>query len=86
MVKNLPTVQDTRFRSLGWEDALEKEMATHSSILPWGKSMDIGHRSLGGGGRRGATVHGFTRVGHNLVTKTPPPPLSTLPLVERRGL
>ena len=28
-------VLDTRIRSLGWEDPLEKEMATHSSILPW---------------------------------------------------
>ena len=35
MVKNLPAKQDTRVRSLGWEDALEKEMATHSSILAW---------------------------------------------------
>ena len=33
MVKNLPTTQDTQVRSLGWEDSLEKEMATHSSIL-----------------------------------------------------
>ena len=34
-VKNLPAVQETRVRSLGWEDPLEKEMATHSSILAW---------------------------------------------------
>ena len=34
-VKNLPTVRETRVRSLGWEDPLEKEMATHSSILAW---------------------------------------------------
>ena len=33
MVKNLPAVQETRVQSLGWEDALEKGMATHSSIL-----------------------------------------------------
>ena len=33
MVKRLPAVQDTRVRSLGWEDPLEKEMATHSSSL-----------------------------------------------------
>ena len=32
-VKSLPAVQGTRVRSLGWEDPLEKEMATHSSIL-----------------------------------------------------
>ena len=34
-VKNLPAVQETRIQSLGWEDLLEKEMATHSSILAW---------------------------------------------------
>ena len=36
MVKNLPTMQETRIRFLGWEDPLEKGMATHSSILAWG--------------------------------------------------
>ena len=35
MVKNLPEMQATQVRSLGWEDPLEKEMATHSSILAW---------------------------------------------------
>ena len=35
MVKNLPTMWETWVRSLGWEDPLEKEMATHSSILAW---------------------------------------------------
>ena len=35
LVKNLPPVQETRVRSLGWENPLEKEMATHSSILAW---------------------------------------------------
>ena len=35
MVKNLPAVWETWVRSLGWEDLLEKEMATHSSILAW---------------------------------------------------
>ena len=34
-VRNLPAVQETWVRSLGWEDPLEKEMATHSSILSW---------------------------------------------------
>ena len=34
-VKNLPAVQETRVQSLGSEDPLEKEMATHSSILTW---------------------------------------------------
>ena len=35
MVKCLPAIQDNRVQSLGQEDALEKEMATHSSILVW---------------------------------------------------
>ena len=35
MVKNLPTVQETRVLTLGQEDHLEKGMATHSSILAW---------------------------------------------------
>ena len=35
MVKNLPAVQETGVRPLRREDALEKEMATHSSILAW---------------------------------------------------
>ena len=35
MVKRLPTMLETQVRSLGQEDPLEKEMATHSSILAW---------------------------------------------------
>ena len=59
-VKNLPAVQETRVRFLGWENPMEKEMATHSSILAW--RMD----------RRAwqATVHGVTIVGHDSATKT----------------
>ena len=34
-VKNLLAAQETQVQSLGWEDSLEKEMATHSSILAW---------------------------------------------------
>ena len=34
-VKNPPAMQETSVRSLGWEDPLEKEMTTHSSILAW---------------------------------------------------
>ena len=52
MVKNLPAMQETRVQSLGWEDPLEKEMATHSSILAWeipwteepGGLQSIGHK------------------------------------------
>ena len=39
MVKHLPTIQETQIRVLGWEDPLEKEIATHSSTvalkIPW---------------------------------------------------
>ena len=34
-VKHLPIMQETQVQSLGWEDLLEMEMATHSSILAW---------------------------------------------------
>ena len=34
-VKNLPAMQETWVQSLGWEDALEEGLATHSSILTW---------------------------------------------------
>ena len=42
MVMNLPRVQDTCIRSLGQEDPLESEIATHSSILAWSICMDRG--------------------------------------------
>ena len=35
VVKHMPAMQETQVQSLGWEDPLEKEMATHSSILAW---------------------------------------------------
>ena len=35
MVKHLPAIQETQVRLLGWEDLLEEEMATHSSIPAW---------------------------------------------------
>ena len=35
MVKNLSAMQEPRVQCLGWEDPLEKEMATHSNILAW---------------------------------------------------
>ena len=45
LVKNPPAVQETWVQSLGWEDPVEKEKATHSSILawriPWTKSMGL---------------------------------------------
>ena len=54
MVKNLPTLQETQFRSLGREDTLEKEMATHSSNSCLENPM--------GRGAWQATVHGVGRV------------------------
>ena len=64
-------MQETLVRFLGQEDPLEKEMATHSSILtwriPWTENpMDRGAWQ--------ATVHEVARVGHDLPTKPPPPP------------
>ena len=52
-VSSLPAVQDTLVRSLGWEDPLEKEMATHSSILAWKIPMDRGAWQT--------TVHGVAK-------------------------
>jgi len=42
MVKNLSTMRETWVQSLGWEDPLEKGMATHSTILAWRIPMDRG--------------------------------------------
>ena len=52
-VKNPPAMQDTWVRSLGWEDPLEKGMATHSSILQW--------RVPRGRGPWWAAVHGVSK-------------------------
>ena len=41
-VKRLPKMRETRVQSLGWEDLLKKEMATHSNILAWKNPMDGG--------------------------------------------
>ena len=35
VVKNLPAIQERQVQFLGWEDPLEKKMATHSSVLAW---------------------------------------------------
>ena len=53
MVKNLPAMQETWFRSQGWEEPLEKGMATHSSVLAWRIPKDRG--------AWWATVHGVTK-------------------------
>ena len=52
-VKNSPAMWETWVHSLSWEDPLEKEMATHSSILAWRIPMDRG--------AWWATVHGSQR-------------------------
>ena len=62
-VKNIRAVQETQVRSLGWEDLLEKGMATHSSILAW----RIPWIEEPGG----LWSTGTQRVGHNLVTEQP---------------
>ena len=61
MVKNLPVKQEMHVRSLDWEDSLEKEMATHSSMLAWEipQTEEIG-RLQSMGSQRG---------GHDLATK-----------------
>ena len=65
MVKNLPAMQETWVLSLGQEDPLEKERATHSSILAW----RIPWTEEPGG----LQSMGVARVEHDLVTKPPPP-------------
>ena len=56
-VRNLPTVQEIQVQSLGWDDPLKKELATHSSILAWRMpwTEDPG----------GLQSMGSQRVGHN---------------------
>ena len=61
MVKNLPAMQETLVQSLGQEDLLEKEMATHSSILAW----EIPWTEEPGGQQS----KGLQRVGHDLATE-----------------
>ena len=54
-LKHLPAMQETQVQSLSWEDTLEKEMATHSSILAWripwreepGRLQSIGSQRVG---------------------------------------
>ena len=61
LVKSLPAMWETWVQSLGWEDPLEKEIATHSSILAW----RIPWTEEPGGPQS----MGSQRVGHDLVTK-----------------
>ena len=59
-IKHLPAMRETRVQSLGWEDPLEKEMATHSNILAWRIPW------IGEPGRLQST--GLQRVRHNWAT------------------
>ena len=52
-VKNLPAMQQTWVRFLGWDDSLKRGMATHSSVLTWRNAMDRG--------AWWATVHGVAK-------------------------
>ena len=53
LVKNLPAMQETPVRSLGWKDPLVEGMATHSSMLAWRIPMNKGAWQ--------ATVHGIAK-------------------------
>ena len=63
-VKNLPAMQETQVRFLGWEDPLEREMAVSHQYSHLGNPVDRGAWR--------AAVHGITRVGQDLVTKPSP--------------
>ena len=75
-VKTLPAMQQTQVRCVGQEDPLEKEMATHSSILAW----KIPCTEEPGG----LQSMGMARVGHNLVTKPPPPHKDTIATLKEK--
>ena len=67
MVKNPPVRQETRIQSLGWEDPLEKEMATHTGILAWEKKSH-GQRSLAGYSPWGCKELDMTEHEHHFMT------------------
>ena len=83
MVKHLPTMRETRVRSLGGEDPLEKETASHSSTLAWkipwmeepGRLQSMGSQRVG---HEGATSHTNTK----LIYKKPKKPQTQF---SRRG-
>ena len=63
LVRNLPAMRETQVRSLGWEDPLEKVMATHSTILAWRFPRTEEPGCL--------QSMGWQRVKHDWVTNTP---------------
>ena len=87
MVKSLPAMWETCIQSLGWEDLLEKEMATHSSILVWripwtekpGDYSPWGHRV----GHDWAThIHTYTHTHTHTHTHTKAKPKLRHPLIQ----
>ena len=92
-VKNLPAMQETWVQSLGWEDPLEREIATHSNLLAWRIPWTV-HGGYSPGGLQSiesqaldmteATEHAHTSVCMSIlisqfVPLSPPTPLSTCP-------
>jgi len=57
MVENLPAMQETSVQSLGWEDSLEEEMATHFSILAWSIPWTEESKGSKSVGRNWVTTH-----------------------------
>ena len=76
--KNLSAMQETRVRSLGWEDTLEKGMATHSSVLAW--------RIPWTEGPGGLQSMGLQRVKHNWATHSFLDPTQTDKFIRRKDL
>ena len=64
-LKRLPGMWETWVRSLGWEDPLEKETATHSSTVAWRIPWTVACQA--------PLSMEVTRVGHDLAAKSPPP-------------
>ena len=78
MVKNLPSMQETRLRSLGLEDTLEKEMATHSNILAWRIPWTEEPGMDRGANARGRGPWDCKRVRHDLANNQQPSSLLLL--------
>ena len=81
MVKHLPTTWETQVQSLGWEDLLEKEMTTHSSIpawkIPWTEELGASYcpwsrKESGMTERLHFHFHGYAELPQWLAVKNPP--------------
>ena len=77
MVKHLPTMRETWVQSLGWEDPLEKDMATHSSTLTWkipwteepGRLQSMGSQRVGHDRGTQCLLSELTRNGQSMWTE-----------------